>query len=60
MVNLERGVVDGGLHTGTGQFGVETFLAHVDWLHRNGKAVTYDAYAEQRDRAPSTTWPPTS
>ena len=51
MVNLERGVVDGGLHRGTGQFGVETFLAHVDWLHRNGKAVTYDAYAANRDEA---------
>ena len=36
---------------GTGQFGVETFLAHVDWLHRNGKAVTYDAYAANRDEA---------
>jgi len=51
VVNLERGVVDGGLQRGTGQFGVETFLAHVDWLHRNGKAVTYDAYAANRDEA---------
>jgi hypothetical protein len=45
VINLERGVVDGG------QFGVETFLAHVDWLHRNGKAVTYDAYAANRTEA---------
>lgn len=51
VVNLERGVVDGGLQRGGGTFGVETFLAHVDWLHRNGKAVTYDAYAANRDEA---------
>lgn len=51
VVNLERGVVDGGLNRGGGQFGLETFLDHVDWLHRNGKAVTYDAYAGNRDEA---------
>lgn len=51
VINLERGVVDGGLQRGRGQFGLETFLAHVDWLHRNGKAVTYDAYASNRDEA---------
>jgi hypothetical protein len=51
VINLERGVVDGGLSRGGGTFGVETFLKHVEWLHRNGKAVTYDAYASTRDEA---------
>lgn len=51
VVNLERGVVDGGLTGAGGQFGIDTFLKHVEWLHANGKAVTYDAYASNRDEA---------
>lgn len=51
VINMERGVVDGGLTGGGGQFGLDTFLGHVEWLHANGKAVTYDAYASNRDEA---------
>ena len=51
VVNLERGVVDSGLSRGTGTYGVETFLAHVEWLHRNGKAVLYDSRAADRAQA---------
>jgi len=47
-VNLERGVSDDGLTRGGGQFGYETFLRHVDWLHRRGKAVVLDSYATDR------------
>jgi Hypothetical glycosyl hydrolase family 15 len=47
-VNLERGVNDKGLTRGGGQFGYETLLEHVDWLHGRGKAVVFDSYAKDR------------
>ena len=45
VLNLERGVNDTGLTGGTGPYGLETFLAHVDWLHTHGKWVVFDAGA---------------
>jgi hypothetical protein len=50
-VNLERGVNDDGLQGGGGQFGLSTFLAHIDWLHEHGKGVVMDSYADTRDAA---------
>ena len=50
-VNLERGVNDDGITGGGGQFGYETFLAHVDWLHERGKAVVFDSYTDNRQGA---------
>lgn len=51
VINLERGVVDGGITAGGGQFGLETFLSQIDWLHSQGKAVTFDSYAADRQSA---------
>ena len=49
-IDLERGVSDN-FSRGGGTYGLETFFAHVDWLHRNGKAVIYDSYADTQDAA---------
>jgi hypothetical protein len=51
VINLERGVVDAGITAGGGQFGLETFLSQIDWLHSQGKAVTFDSYAADRQSA---------
>jgi len=48
VINLERGVVDGGITAGGGQFGYETYLSQIDWLHSQGIAVTLDSYADSR------------
>jgi putative glycosyl hydrolase-like family 15 (GHL15) protein len=44
-VQLERGFTDGGLVRGSGRWGYETYLAHVDWLHSRGRAVIYEPKA---------------
>lgn len=44
IVELERGCSDGGLVAGGGRFGVETFLAHIDWLHARGPSVLLEPY----------------
>ena len=49
-IDLERGVSDN-FSRGGGTYGLETFFTHVDWLHRNGKAVIYDSYADTQDAA---------
>ena len=46
-VELERGVNDPGLGGG-GQFGYESFLGYIDWLHGRGKGVVLDSYADTR------------
>ncbi len=51
LVDIERGVSDGGLGAGGGRFGFETLLQHIDWLHARGKAVLFDAYTEDRHGA---------
>ncbi|WP_394754727.1 putative glycoside hydrolase [Crenothrix sp.] len=38
-INLERGASDGGLVGGTGQWGYETFLKYIDYVHKNGAGV---------------------
>ena len=38
-INLERGGNDGGLVGGTGQWGYETFLKYIDYVHKQGTGV---------------------
>jgi Hypothetical glycosyl hydrolase family 15 len=45
-VEIERGVNDPGLTGGSGPFGYETLLRHIDWLHSRGKGVILDTYAD--------------
>jgi Hypothetical glycosyl hydrolase family 15 len=45
VVNLERGVNDGGITGGGGTFGYDTFLGYVDHRHASGQAVDFDADA---------------
>jgi Hypothetical glycosyl hydrolase family 15 len=47
-IEIERGVNDAGLTGGGGQFGYETLLRHIDWLHARGKGVVLDSYADTR------------
>ena len=42
LIELERGVNDGGITSGGGKFGYETFLSRVDWIHAQGKGVIFD------------------
>jgi hypothetical protein len=48
VVNLERGVNDDGLRGGSGEYGFDTFLAYVDWLHARGKTVIFDGGARTK------------
>jgi len=51
-IMLERGVNDRGIVGGDGTYGFDTFLAHVDLIHRSGRSVAYAANARgQRQRA---------
>ena len=43
-VNLERGVNDGGLTGGTGQWSLHAFLGYVDAVHAAGRTVVLDAF----------------
>ena len=49
-VEIERGVNDAGLTGGGGQFGYQTLLKHIDWLHARGKGVVMDSYADTRGK----------
>ena len=42
MIELERGFNDAGIGGGSGPWGYETYLAHIDWLHARGKTVIYE------------------
>ena len=44
MIELERGYNDGGLVAGSGPWGYEALLSHVDWLHSRGKSVILEPY----------------
>jgi hypothetical protein len=44
-VELERGLNDAGITGGGGRWGYETFMARIDWLHGQGKAVVFDSQA---------------
>lgn len=52
-VQLERGFNDGGLVGGTGKFGFETYMSHVDWLHSNtaGSSAAFLPYNLDRTSA---------
>jgi len=41
-VYLERGINDTGLRGGTGQWGLETFLRFIDYVHSQGRGVIFD------------------
>lgn len=43
-IELERGFNDAGIVGGTGLYGYETYLAHIDWLHSRGLSVHYEPY----------------
>jgi hypothetical protein len=45
VIELERGVVDGGINSGNGTFGYETLMSFVDYLHSNGVHVNFAAYS---------------
>lgn len=47
-LEIERGVNDPGLTGGSGPFGYETLLRHIDWLHARGKGVVLDSHADSR------------
>jgi hypothetical protein len=49
-IELERGINDPGLVGGGHQFGLETLLEHVDWLHDRGKPVILEPYVRTEDR----------
>ncbi|MFP5362529.1 MAG: discoidin domain-containing protein [Thermoleophilia bacterium] len=44
-LNIERGVIDGGVVGGTGKWGYETVLAWADHAHARGKGVIWDSSA---------------
>ncbi len=45
-INLERGVTDGGLRGGSGEWSLNAFFAFIDRLHAMGKAVVLDNMSE--------------
>ncbi len=49
-LNLERGVIDRGITGGNGTFGFNTFLAHIDFVHGQGRAVVFAADARGRSQ----------
>jgi Hypothetical glycosyl hydrolase family 15 len=44
VVQMERGFNDPGIVGGSGTFGYQTYLDHVDWLHSRGSSVVYQPY----------------
>jgi hypothetical protein len=44
-IEVERGFNDSGIVGGTGPYGYETYLAHMDWLHARGLSIVYEPYA---------------
>ena len=43
-IEVERGFNDSGIVGGTGPYGYETYLAHMDWLHSRGLSIVYEPY----------------
>jgi Hypothetical glycosyl hydrolase family 15 len=43
-IEVERGFNDAGIVGGTGPYGYETYLAHMDWLHSRGLSIHYEPY----------------
>jgi hypothetical protein len=41
-INLERGVIDGGIGTGTGEWSLQAFFAFIDRVHELGRGVILD------------------
>jgi hypothetical protein len=45
-INIERAVNDPNLAGGNGEFGFDRLIAHIDWLHEQGKGVVFDTGAD--------------
>jgi len=45
LIDLERGVNDPGIRGGTGTYGFDTFLSHIDRVHAQGKSVMLEGRA---------------
>jgi hypothetical protein len=43
-IEVERGFNDSGIVGGTGPYGYESYLAHMDWLHSRGLSIHYEPY----------------
>lgn len=57
-INLERGASDGGLVRGNGQWGYETFLKYIDYVHKHGAGVILmdDGYTTTQREYGLATW----
>lgn len=44
QIEVERGFADTGIGGGGGQWGFETYLGYMDWVHSKGAGVTLEAY----------------
>jgi hypothetical protein len=51
VIELERGFNDDGLTNGGGKYGYNTFLDHISWLHRRGKAIVLEPQLESEAEA---------
>src|SRR5919106_3514350 len=51
VIELERGFNDDGLTKGGGKYGYNTFLDHISWLHRRGKAIVLEPYLDSAAEA---------
>ena len=49
-IELERGATDPGFTAGTGTYGFETFLDHIDWLHDRGAGVMLEPHNLNEER----------
>src|SRR5262249_39100191 len=45
VIELERGVNDGGIVHGGGTYGFDTLLGYIDWIHAHGRNVWFNATA---------------
>lgn len=50
-IQLERGYNDEGLIAGDGEFGFDTFLAHIDFLHELGTPIILEPYLDDETGA---------
>jgi len=48
LINIEDGATDSNIQAGSGTYGFDTFLAHIDWLHSQGRGVLLDGGAGSR------------
>lgn len=51
MCNLERGINDGGLTAGTGEWSINRYFKYVDKVHSLGRNISYMGYATDKPGA---------